>query len=81
LPQAVLSSKIHNRTGNRQINVIKYGTIYTIYSRPLVITLQDWSVNYVRKLKCQPSMEAAQLVIEIRDNSNVLFIICASLAA
>ena len=25
------------------------------------ITLQDWSVNYVRKLKCQPCMEAAQL--------------------
>jgi hypothetical protein len=23
---------------------------------------QDWSVNYVRKLKCQPCMEAAQLV-------------------
>ena len=29
---------------------------------PLVTTLQDWSVNYVRKLKCQPCMEAAQPV-------------------
>ncbi|MDP9288004.1 MAG: hypothetical protein M3P08_07390, partial [Thermoproteota archaeon] len=28
---------------------------------PFVITLQDWSVNYVRKLKCQPCVEAAQL--------------------
>jgi hypothetical protein len=33
----------------------------TYFLYPLVITLQDWSVNYVRKLKCQPSMEGAQL--------------------
>jgi hypothetical protein len=26
---------------------------------------QDWSVNYVRKLKCQPRMEATQLVPSI----------------
>ncbi|MGA9154241.1 MAG: hypothetical protein WBZ36_26975, partial [Candidatus Nitrosopolaris sp.] len=33
----------------------------TYFLYPLVITLQDWSVNYVRKLKCQPCMEAAQI--------------------
>ncbi|MGC2683654.1 MAG: hypothetical protein WA323_17490, partial [Candidatus Nitrosopolaris sp.] len=34
---------------------------------PLVITLQDWSVNHVRNLKCQPCMEAAQLVLSISE--------------
>jgi hypothetical protein len=37
---------------------LSFCTYFLLY--PLVITLQDWSVNYVRKLKCQPCMEAAQ---------------------
>jgi hypothetical protein len=40
---------------------LSFCTYFLLY--PLVITLQDWSVNYVRKLKCQPCMEAAQLMI------------------
>ncbi|HXX97681.1 MAG TPA: hypothetical protein VEL11_11255, partial [Candidatus Bathyarchaeia archaeon] len=38
---------------------LSFCTYFLLY--PLVITLQDWSVNHVRKLKCQPCMEAAQL--------------------
>ena len=41
---------------------LSFCTYFLLY--PLVITLQDWSVNYVRKLKCQPCMEAAQLGID-----------------
>ena len=40
---------------------LSFCTYFLLY--PLVITLQDWSVNHVRKLKCQPCMEAAQLAI------------------
>ena len=39
---------------------LSFCTYFLLY--PLVITLQDWSVNYVRKLKCQPCMEAARLM-------------------
>ncbi|MDP9289804.1 MAG: hypothetical protein M3P08_16625, partial [Thermoproteota archaeon] len=38
---------------------LSFYTYFLLY--PFVITLQDWSVNYVRKLKCQPCVEAAQL--------------------
>ncbi|MGA8081219.1 MAG: hypothetical protein WB988_05100, partial [Candidatus Nitrosopolaris sp.] len=38
---------------------LSFCTYFLLY--PLVITLQDWSVNHVRNLKCQPCMEAAQL--------------------
>ena len=37
---------------------MQHCTYFLLY--PFVITLQDWSVNYVRKLKCQPCVEAAQ---------------------
>src|SRR5215831_4768024 len=37
--------------------------ILYLFSISTCFTLQDWSVNYVRKLKCQLCMEAAQLVI------------------
>ena len=36
---------------------LSFCTYFLLY--PLVITLQDWSVNHVRKLKCQPCMEAS----------------------
>ncbi|MFY9873666.1 MAG: hypothetical protein WAK17_28500, partial [Candidatus Nitrosopolaris sp.] len=39
---------------------LSFCTYFLLY--PLVITLQDWSVNYVRKLKCQPCMEAAHFL-------------------
>ncbi|MGA8085049.1 MAG: hypothetical protein WB988_24610, partial [Candidatus Nitrosopolaris sp.] len=39
---------------------LSFCTYFLLY--PLVITLQDWSVNHVRNLKCQPCMEAAQLI-------------------
>ena len=38
---------------------LSFCTYFLLY--PLVTTLQDWSVNYVRKLKCQPCTEAAHL--------------------
>ncbi|MGC1927631.1 MAG: hypothetical protein WA667_01540, partial [Candidatus Nitrosopolaris sp.] len=38
---------------------LSFYTYFLLY--PFVITLQDRSVNHVRKLKCQPCMEAAQL--------------------
>ena len=38
---------------------LSFSYLFLLY--PLVITLQDWSVNHVRNLKCQPCMEAAQL--------------------
>ncbi|MGA8083541.1 MAG: transposase, partial [Candidatus Nitrosopolaris sp.] len=38
---------------------LSFCTYFLLY--PLVITLQDWSVNHVRNLKCQPCMEAAQV--------------------
>ncbi|MGB6529887.1 MAG: hypothetical protein WBF33_17415, partial [Candidatus Nitrosopolaris sp.] len=38
---------------------LSFCTYFLLY--PLVITLQDWSVNHVRNLKCQPCMEAAHL--------------------
>ena len=43
---------------------LSFCTYFLLY--PLVITLQDWSVNHVRKLKCQPCMEAAQLMIHCK---------------
>ena len=36
---------------------LSFCTYFLLY--PLVITLQDWSVNHVRKSKCQPCMEAS----------------------
>src|SRR5215469_13580500 len=36
--------------------------ILYLFSISTCFTLQDWSVNYVRKLKCQLCMEAAQLI-------------------
>ncbi|MGA8084651.1 MAG: hypothetical protein WB988_22595, partial [Candidatus Nitrosopolaris sp.] len=42
---------------------LSFCTYFLLY--PLVITLQDWSVNHVRNLKCQPCMEAAQLLIAV----------------
>ncbi|MFZ0221613.1 MAG: hypothetical protein WAM42_07955, partial [Candidatus Nitrosopolaris sp.] len=45
---------------------------------PLVITLQDWSVNHVRNLKCQPCMEAAQLITII---GGALIVILTSIFA
>ena len=38
---------------------LSFCTYFLLY--PLVITLQDWSVNHVRELNCQPCMEATQL--------------------
>ncbi|MFZ0224004.1 MAG: hypothetical protein WAM42_20170, partial [Candidatus Nitrosopolaris sp.] len=40
---------------------LSFCTYFLLY--PLVITLQDWSVNHVRNLKCQPCMEAAHVDI------------------
>ena len=42
---------------------LSFCTYFLLY--PLVITLQDWSVNHVRKLKCQPCMEAAHYALRI----------------
>ncbi|MGB6530847.1 MAG: hypothetical protein WBF33_22300, partial [Candidatus Nitrosopolaris sp.] len=44
---------------------LSFCTYFLLY--PLVITLQDWSVNHVRNLKCQPCMEAAQLQLSNLD--------------
>ncbi|MGB6529893.1 MAG: hypothetical protein WBF33_17445, partial [Candidatus Nitrosopolaris sp.] len=43
---------------------LSFCTYFLLY--PLVITLQDWSVNHVRNLKCQPCMEAAHLAFSVR---------------
>ncbi|MGB6527492.1 MAG: hypothetical protein WBF33_05235, partial [Candidatus Nitrosopolaris sp.] len=42
---------------------LSFCTYFLLY--PLVITLQDWSVNHVRNLKCQPCMEAAHIILGI----------------
>ncbi|MFY9869628.1 MAG: hypothetical protein WAK17_07915, partial [Candidatus Nitrosopolaris sp.] len=45
---------------------LSFCTYFLLY--PLVITLQDWSVNHVRNLKCQPCMEAAHLSLSRPSN-------------